>query len=220
MRTDATDGNMDIKLSGTKERIFDVAINLIAKNGFENVTIRDIGKEVGFEAPSMYYHFTGKEDLLDTIYRYFAIHRLDNRNAVEHIKATIETGSALDIVTVLSDSAFEFEEKKAVRMVLITKIILMRIYQDAKANQFFLHDWYETDISHLRKWLGYAVEIGRLPEDFDVEHFSIFFWRQLIMMAVWAFAEPGYEVRVVDEEKHLLKMFAGLLPLGEPLIPR
>jgi len=206
---------MDLELSGTKERIFDTAIALIAKNGFESVSMRDIATEAGIKVSSIYNHFTSKEEILDTIYKYFSMHRLDNRNFVDRIKTTIETGSALDIVTVLSDTAFDFDEKMAVRMVLIPKIILMRIFSDSKANQFFLHEWYNVDVNHLKKWLGYAVEIGRLPEDFDIENFSTFFWRQLIMMAIWAFADQNYEVRILDEEKHLLRMFAGLLPLRD-----
>jgi len=207
---------MNIELHGTKERIFDIAIGLIAKNGFENVGMREIAGAAGLNVASIYNHFASKEELLDTIYQYFREHRLDNRKSVDRIKKIIETGSALDVVTILSDTAFEFEEKMAVRMVLIPKIILMRIFSDKKANQFFLHEWYEIDINHVKKWLGYAVEIGRLAEDFDIENFAVFFWKQLIMMGVWAFADPNYEVKILDEEKHLLDMFARLLPLKEP----
>ena len=207
---------MNIELHGTKERIFDIAIGLIAKNGFENVGMREIAGAAGLNVASIYNHFASKEELLDTIYQYFREHRLDNRKSVDRIKKIIETGSALDVVTILSDTAFEFEEKMAVRMVLIPKIILMRIFSDKKANQFFLHEWYEIDINHVKKWLGYAVEIGRLAEDFDIENFAVFFWKQLIMMGVWAFADPNYEVKILDEEKHLLNMFARLLPLKEP----
>ena len=205
---------MNIELEGTKERIFDIAIRQIAKNGFENTNLRNIANEAGIKVASIYNHFSSKMEILDTIYDYFSEKRLENRKSIEHIKKIIETGSALDIITILSDTAFEFEEKIAIRMVLIPKIILMRIFQDQKANQFFINKWYVEDIEHLRKWLGYAIEIGRLPYDFDVKNFSVFFWKQLIMMAIWAFADPDYEVKILDEEKYLRKMFSELLPLS------
>ena len=204
---------MNIELHGTKERIFDIAIGLIAKNGFENVGMREIAGEAGINVASIYNHFPSKEELLDAIYQYFRVHRLDNRKSIDRIKIIIETGSALEIVTILGDTAFEFEEKMAVRMILIPKIILMRIFSDPKANRFFLHEWYDIDVKHVKKWLSYAIEIGRLPEDFDAENFAIFFWRQLIMMGIWAFADMNYEVKILDEEKHLLSMFARLLPI-------
>ena len=204
---------MHTELQGTKERIFDIAIKHIAKIGFESVSMRDIAEEAELTVASIYNHFSSKEEILDTIYDYFRIHRLDNRNSTERIRKIIETGSALDIVTVLADTAFDFEEKMAIRMILIPKILLMRIFKDPKANKFFIHEWYKEDINHLKKWLGYAVEKGRLAEDFDIENFSIFFWRQLVMMAVWAFADTNYEVKVLEEEKHLLHMFSTLLPI-------
>ena len=207
---------MSLTLNGTKERIFDTAVHLIAKNGFEKVSMRDIAGGTGIQAASIYNHFSSKEEILETIYQYFRENRTENRRSVEHIRETIQTGSALDIVTVLSDTAFAFEEKVTVRMVLIPKIILTRIYDDPRANAFFKQEWFVTDIAFLRQWLQYAVEIGRLAKDFDIESFSMFFWRQLIMMAVWAFADPDYEVRTLDEEKLLLKMYAAILPLKDP----
>ena len=202
---------MGIELTGTKERLFDIAIRLISKNGFENVSMRDIANETGIKAASIYNHFSSKEEILDTIYCYYRIHRLDNRNSIEQIKTTIEQGSAFEIVKVLSGIDFDREEIKSVRLILIAKIILMRIFKDQKANHFFLHDWYEVDIEHLKKWLGYAVEIGRVEKTFNVDNFSIFFWRQMVMMGIWAFANPNYEI--IDERKNLFNMFAGLIPL-------
>ena len=208
---------MDNELTGTKERIFDTAIMLFAKEGYENVSMRDIANGATINVASIYNHFSSKDEILDTIYQYFRLHRLDNRKSVDRISRTIETGTAYDVVKILSDTAFEFEEKIAIRMVLVPKIVLMRIYRDQKANQFFLHEWFGDDITHLRKWLGYAVEIGRLDEGFDIESFSIFFWRQLVMMGIWAFADPNYEVKILDEEERLLRTFATLLPLKDPI---
>ena len=208
---------MDIELQGTKERIFDIAIRKISKDGFESVSMRDIATEAGIQVASIYSHFSSKNEILDTIYEYFSVHRLDNRNSTERIRHIIETGNALEIMATLSDTAFDFDEKMAIRMVLIPKIILMRIFKDPKANEFFLHKWHKDDIAHLKKWLGYALEIGRLPEDFDIENFSIFFWRQLIMIGIWAFADVNYEVKMLDEEKHLLQLFSSMLPLKEAL---
>ena len=203
----------DMELTGTKERLFDIAIRLISTNGFENVSMRDIANETGIKAASIYNHFSSKEEILDTIYNYYRIHRLDNRNSIEHIKTTIEHGSAFEIIKVLSGIDFNREETKSVRLILIAKIILMRIFKDQKANQFFLHDWYEIDIEHLKKWLNYAVEIGRVERTFNAENFSIFFWRQMVMMGIWAFANPNHEI--IEERKNLFEMFAGLLPLKE-----
>ncbi|MCL2106827.1 MAG: TetR/AcrR family transcriptional regulator [Oscillospiraceae bacterium] len=211
---------MRLEPNSRKEQIFDIAIRMFAQDGFENVSMRDIAAQAGITAASIYNHFSSKEEILGAIYLYFGKLRVDLRKDTRQIKAAVETGSALDVLTIFLDPAItNHEEKIALRMVLISKIIMMRIFNDPKANQFFLHEMFETDMRYMKKWLGYAVEIGRLAEEFDIENFSIFYWRQLIMMGIWAFADPNYEVRILDEEAVLLNWFAGMLPLKNPARP-
>ena len=205
---------MNLEPNSRKEQIFDIAVRMIAQNGFENVSMRDIAAQAGITAASIYNHFASKEEMLSAIYEYFGKLRVDQRKDTSRIQAAVETGLALDVLTVFLDPAIaNYEEKIALRMVLISKIVMMRIFNDPRANQFFLHEMFETDMQYMKKWLGYAVEIGRLEKDFDIDNFSIFYWRQLIMMGIWAFADPNYEVRILDEEAVLLHWFAGMLPL-------
>lgn len=51
----------------TKEKIISVATKLFATKGYGAVSIRDIAHETGIKPASIYYHFTGKEALLETI---------------------------------------------------------------------------------------------------------------------------------------------------------
>ena len=56
----------------TKQRILDVSIDLIAKYGFKEVTMRQIAKEVGIKASSLYKHYESKEDILNSIFALFS----------------------------------------------------------------------------------------------------------------------------------------------------
>ncbi|MCL1916791.1 MAG: TetR/AcrR family transcriptional regulator [Peptococcaceae bacterium] len=210
-----------LKLKGTKERIFDVAVKLFAQKGFEAVGMRSIAEEVGIQVSSLYNYFASKEELLDMLYHYFGIHRLDNRSADHLIKEKVEKDSALEVLRALSDGTFEIKEKttkkKAVRMSLLAKIVLMRVYSDEKASRFFRNDWYGKDMAHLKKWLNYAIEIGRLRKTFDIETFSTFFWRQLIAMRICVFADPNHEKKILSEEEKIYNLFSRLLPLKDPV---
>ena len=46
------------------EHLLSVAASLIARKGYEQTAIRDVGRETGVSLPGMYYYFTSKEDLL------------------------------------------------------------------------------------------------------------------------------------------------------------
>jgi AcrR family transcriptional regulator len=61
--------NLKVKKK-TKERIFDVATNLFAQNGFDATSMREIAEGVGIKKASMYSHYKSKEEILEEILEY------------------------------------------------------------------------------------------------------------------------------------------------------
>ena len=53
--------------SGTTDKICAVAIELFNKNGYENVSLRNIAREASMAFGTLTYHFKTKEELLDRI---------------------------------------------------------------------------------------------------------------------------------------------------------
>lgn len=51
----------------TREKILDAALTLFAENGYSGTSVGQIAKAVGIKAPSLYKHFKGKEDILNTL---------------------------------------------------------------------------------------------------------------------------------------------------------
>ena len=51
----------------TKEKILNAALIQFAKNGFDGTSIEQIAELVGIKAPSLYKHFKGKEDILNSL---------------------------------------------------------------------------------------------------------------------------------------------------------
>ena len=49
----------------TKEKIFEVSIDLFSQYGYDGVSIRQIAKEVGIKESSIYNHYPSKESILD-----------------------------------------------------------------------------------------------------------------------------------------------------------
>jgi AcrR family transcriptional regulator len=54
----------------TKERIFEVALELFAQKGFDSVSMREIAEAVGIKKASLYSHFSSKDKLLEQIFEY------------------------------------------------------------------------------------------------------------------------------------------------------
>lgn len=54
---------MDAVKENTRQTILKVSIDLFAKKGYANVSVRDIAKAVGIKPASLYYHFANKQSL-------------------------------------------------------------------------------------------------------------------------------------------------------------
>lgn len=62
-----------VKVAGeksTKEKIFDVAVDLFADNGYDRTSVRDIARAVGIAESAVYRHYISKEAILDAIFDY------------------------------------------------------------------------------------------------------------------------------------------------------
>ena len=55
----------------TKEKIFDVSLDLFSKKGYDSVSLREIADEVGIKKSSIYSHYSSKEAILMDIFEYF-----------------------------------------------------------------------------------------------------------------------------------------------------
>ena len=55
----------------TKEKIFNVSLDLFSKRGYDSVSLREIAEEVGIKKSSIYSHYPSKEAILMEIFNQF-----------------------------------------------------------------------------------------------------------------------------------------------------
>lgn len=55
----------------TKEKIFEAAVDLFAKKGFDATPMREIAEAVGIKKASLYSHYKSKNEIMDNIFKYF-----------------------------------------------------------------------------------------------------------------------------------------------------
>lgn len=58
---------VNIMKTQTKDKIFDVAIDLFSKKGYDSVSIRTIASNVGIKESSIYNHYSSKKEILMSI---------------------------------------------------------------------------------------------------------------------------------------------------------
>jgi len=197
-------------LTGTKELIFDVFLEMASSLGYENVSIRDITKKVGIQPASMYNHFETKAKLLEFAYEYYSKHRYDNRRSVDVLKKIVETAGADEIVKSLWYTFETDDLKKYVRMILITKIVYMRLFQDQTANAMFA-EGNVNDAEFVVSVLRHGVDVGRIESGFDLQTFADVLIGSMMIMGIKAFAGIAYKVGQLPQEGEILSMLSRLL---------
>ena len=198
------------ELIGTKEHIFDTFLEMTSNLGYENVSVRDITKKVGIQPASMYNHFENKGQLLEYAYDYYSRHQYDNRKPVDEMKKFIETAGAEEIVKSLWYTFETDNRKKYVRMILITKIVYMRLFQDPIANAMFL-DANTNNAEFVISVLKHGINVGRIESGFDIETFADVLIGSMTIMGVKAFARTSYRVGQLAQEGDILSLLARLL---------
>ena len=69
----------------TKERILEEALTLFSEKGYDGTGVEQIAEKVGIKAPSLYKHFKGKEDILNTLIDRAEARYEESFGSVQHI---------------------------------------------------------------------------------------------------------------------------------------
>lgn len=121
----------------TKDKIFDMALDLFSKKGYDSVSIRTIASEVGIKESSIYNHYSSKKDILMSILNYFEEYFKGNPLDDENIRKLLEENP--EEFYHQGSEMFKqqiFEEK----ILKIMKLIFVQMYQVDEVKEFFLRE--------------------------------------------------------------------------------
>ena len=84
--------NRKLQAQATYEKIYDAAMSLVEKKGFNNITVKDICEKAGVAVGSFYNYFNSKDDILnetfkkaDNFFQDTVASNVDGENAKEKI---------------------------------------------------------------------------------------------------------------------------------------
>lgn len=117
----------------TKEKIFNVSIDLISQYGYDGVSIRQIAREVGIKESSIYNHYKSKEEILDKILEYYIQQMLSEEIPINQASDNLDVGFDYFYTQGLNAFADQLKEEK---MSKITRIILIESYHNEKIKAF------------------------------------------------------------------------------------
>ena len=124
----------------TKEKIFDVAIDLFARKGFDAVSLREIAEAAGIKKATLYYYFTSKDEILEQVFGYST--ERWNQSKMGRWSDSDEAESqivamGLDGFMAMADGVSRSWMGDA-RMEKIMRISLIELYHNEQMRKFFL----------------------------------------------------------------------------------
>lgn len=82
----------------TQNQILKTAAQMFACKGYDSVSIREIAKGVGVKESSIYNHFKNKQDILEVLYREFAVRAPLSRPTYEQLETMVTIMSLMEIL--------------------------------------------------------------------------------------------------------------------------
>jgi AcrR family transcriptional regulator len=133
----------DVKKRSTKDKIFDVSLDLFSKKGFDAVSMREIGREVGIRESSIYNHYQNKEAILNAIIDFFISELESSSLTEEQIDELISMGSEV----FFEIGAKQFIERMSTpKTEKIWRIISIEVYHNEKIRKLFVDELLEAPI--------------------------------------------------------------------------
>lgn len=119
----------------TKARILDASIDLFAQKGFDAVSMQEIADAVGIKKASLYYHFTSKDQILESILGYpmelLGVVGPENAGAEEQIVAMGLEG----FMDMSQDVVLKWLESPYVEKIM--RIIFVELYHNDQVKSFW-----------------------------------------------------------------------------------
>lgn len=122
----------------TKEKIFETALELFSKNGFNATSIRMITKKTGISVASFYNHFESKDELLQKIYdHYMELFVKPSEAFVNYDKLLDQLGPEKLFVHLTRSF---IESSKNEELTKLSKVIVMEQYTSKTAGEIVYRD--------------------------------------------------------------------------------
>lgn len=187
----------------TKDRILDSALTLFSEKGYDGVGVDIIAENAGIKGPSLYKHFKGKEDILDSLIEKAEGYYKDKFGSVNNPG---HTPSSMDELIEISLKRIEFTlhdpvVKKVRRMLTMEQFRNRRIAQLATK--------YNIDcIQEIYKHIFRIMMNNGIMRKCDPESVSMSFAAPVSLLIQMCDREPEREQEVMERIEGFFRYFA------------
>ena len=145
--------------NGRREEIIAATLELAAEKGLGNVSMNMIAEKVGIKKPSLYNHFSSKEEIVEAMYHYLREKAKANNNIANmDYGALLEGRTALEVLQLVTDNYRRMNSDG--QMQVFYKVIYSERYIQSAAAQIMA--WETEKMVLATKHLFYAMQIHKV----------------------------------------------------------
>ncbi len=124
----------DLAEKSTKDRIREAAIDLFSQRGYSEVSIREIAREVGITESSIYSHYRGKEDIMNSIIDYLVEISASDTEEIP-IEVMIEKFGPQELVKFTGKAILDRLRIPGIRK--IARLMCIELFRNERIQDFF-----------------------------------------------------------------------------------
>ena len=153
----------------TKEKIFNISIDLFSQYGYDGVSIRQIAAEVGIKESSIYNHYKSKQAILTSILNYYVEEMMKDEIPLPQASMNLDKG--FDYFYRAGCDAFltKLEEEK---MMKITRLLFIESYHNDEVRDFLKKSIIEAPIVGWMELFNLMKSKNLIKKDCDVKQLS------------------------------------------------
>lgn len=155
-----------LDLFGTKEKIFDVAVDLFSKHGYNGVSVRKIADGAGIKESSIYNHFKSKEEILHCIFDCFQEGMREQRPDAAELAYEIEYMAPREVFRLIF---IRYGKNRNPRIDKIATILFMEQYVNQKARSFIKEFMLKEPVDYYEQVLKAMSAKGKIRRNIDLK---------------------------------------------------
>lgn len=155
-----------------KETILLATLEIASEKGLGNISLSQIAKKVGIQKSSLYSHFSSKEELINSLYKYLRekAKKASGNNSIDYGKL-VEGKNARDVLLLAVESYSRINADKNMRM-FYKFIISERVFNKEAAKIMIA----ETEKMVLAtKQLFYAMQVHKVMDFVSIDMAAVSF---------------------------------------------
>ena len=184
------------ELSSRQLQIIDASIHLISEGGIQELTMKNLSRELGISEPAIYRHFENKQKILITMLESFK----HQNKLINKSNAFKELTGIQHLQGIITGVFQKFIENPAISAVIFSE----GIFQNESELAEMIQDIMNTNIGFFKKLIQDGQADKSIRSDIGSEELSIIVMGSVRhLVTVWRLS--GFSFNLLESGKRLLK---------------